>query len=149
MRLLILACLTAIVATNAMAAVVDACPEIANNTCYRIEKDSYNNAPASVTDCCKACKADRELCQGFTVTASGTCNLLDQFNNSRLYSGSGCTSGRVHHGGQLPVPPADIRPSPSGAKNVLFLVADDMRPSIGPYATQAQREAGAWYLCEN
>ena len=127
----------------AAATASSACPQILSDTCYRVHKDSYNSAPAELEECCKQCEADGELCQGFTVNAAGNCNLLDQWNETNIYHGAGCSSGRVHHSGKLPLPPT-IKPAPRGAKNVLFLVADDMRPSIGPYASPAQRQAGAF-----
>ena len=134
---------TMLVVTALCRTFASACPQILSNTCYRVHKDSYNSGPAELEDCCKQCEADGQLCQGFTVTASGNCNLLDQWNETNVYHGAGCSSGRVHNNGKLPLPPT-IKPAPHGAKNVLFLVADDMRPSIGPYASPAQRKAGAF-----
>ena len=102
-----------------------------------------------VGDCCTACKTDGTLCAGFLAkpiqgegegAAPGDkveCFLLDAnmaFNATQCGKGSRvCTGVAVR---QLPAraqPPK--RAPPKRAKNVLFMVADDMRPSIGPYAS--------------
>ena len=53
---------------------------------------------------------------------------------------AGCTASEEtafcdspHHGPPSPPPMYPSKPAPPGAKNVLFIISDDMRPSIGAY----------------
>lgn len=80
-------------------------------------------------ECCAACARDAS-CEGWQVRhAAGTCELMDTFGTP-AGSGGGCTSQRLRT--IPPVPPAPpVSVAPAGAKNVLLLVSDDMRPSLG------------------
>lgn len=86
---------------------------------------------ATLASCCAACLKDGTLCYGFMLNNRGVCTLMDAWNASHLRKGP-CTVAKVNDWPQKQQrPPAT---APKGAKNVLFLVADDMRPSLGPYA---------------
>ena len=104
--------------------------------------DAYTGTTAA--ECCAECLADKTLCSGYsfavgsagpdvdidvTVTTppKNQCTLVNAWHTSNLKPGN-CTSGRVNDRSVVPPPPA--HPYPKGAKNVVFLVADDMRPSL-------------------
>jgi hypothetical protein len=87
--------------------------------------------------------SDGTLCFGFIFTpqgsgagAKGTCAQVDiGIDPTQLHDGA-CITGIFDHGKKpAPQPPSK---APVGAKNVLFIVADDMRPSMGPYAIDGQ-----------
>ena len=99
---------------------------------------------ASLDACCAACMADKQ-CGGFVLQAnqgeSGTCHLKG-FEMGSGGPAAGATSGVIPGRGHIspPAPPPTpppapypIKPAPKGAKNVLFIISDDMRPSIGAY----------------
>eukprot|EP01047_Picozoa_sp_COSAG01_P073755 COSAG01_NODE_12116_length_1798_cov_3.290171_3_plen_184_part_01 len=121
-------------------------------TCGALHKDTaLRNAKAmegSVTGgafsgdaaaCCKLC-ASNEGCAAIT-SFTGTCFLHPTGAPTGPYSYSkGKTSGIVRPGTvpkpaplpppPPPPPPQPIKPAPKGAKNVLFLISDDLRPEM-------------------
>ncbi|EDQ87109.1 uncharacterized protein MONBRDRAFT_33520 [Monosiga brevicollis MX1] len=103
-----------------------------NNTCY-YSPISYVQLPNSTFDaCCHACLQD-PICTGFVLN-DGTCNL----KNDSMVQGSAndqCEAVIGMRSGPTAEPP---KPAPSGSKNVLLLVADDMRPSLGSYGVKSQ-----------
>ena len=122
--------------------------DVKANRCFTTYDDNiYNSGDVAgptladaVAQCCSQCSRDfspdgNHHCLAFNVIQNGktfTCFSFDLFNASRFTTKSSCTSGILHT--QPPtIPPKPVKHWPSGAKNVLFLVADDMRPSIGPY----------------
>ena len=88
--------------------------------------------------CCHAC-SNRKQCKAWTVNHDkGTCHLWSE--PKPRYTGN-CTSGAA--GPTPPTPPlppaaptpapAPPLPPPAGAKNVLLLMIDDLRPELGAY----------------
>jgi len=117
------------------------CPQVLQGTCMGqgTGPSSYAGFTATSPDeCCAACQQDGTLCYGYTYfTSKRACQLLDAWNASLLHKGV-CTTGKVNNWPQKP-PPRTPSQAPKGAKNVLFIVADDMRPSLGPYAANPAR----------
>ena len=95
------------------------------------------------TQCCYQCERDSSPgghahCLGWTVLqVQGvfTCTQYDQLDVTvfrKPPKGGQCMSGVLHSSPPV-IPPKPVKRWPKDAKNVLFLIADDMRPSIGPY----------------
>ena len=86
-------------------------------------------ATTSTKACCCACAATAG-CNGFTVNGHDkTCYLKTDAGPATAVKSSGCISAIMP-----PPPPYKPKyPTPQGAKNVLFLAVDDMRPSLGAY----------------
>ena len=96
----------------------------------------YDSYPSKgEMECCEECERDKDLCAGFTVrynANSAVCSLMGSWDEAALVQNHGnCSSMQVRAFPASDSPPP--KKAPKGAKNVLFLVADDMRPSIGPY----------------
>ena len=92
--------------------------------------------------CCNQCERDSSPgghahCLGWTVLqAKGafTCTQFDELDVTVFRKpprGGQCMSGVLHKSPPI-IPPKAVKRWPKNAKNVLFLIADDMRPSIGP-----------------
>lgn len=138
-----------------------------------VPKSSYANSGGLLTavECCAQCAADGSLCFGWTWSApgpdtdatskpgGGSCNQFDAPLSTANRQAKNCTYGINARDPpkSLPVAP---KKAPTGAKNVLFLVADgaclskppahrcsrtnlqrltpDMRPSINPFAIEGE-----------
>jgi hypothetical protein len=126
----VLALLAAAAAPAAQAATCTA--KIENHTHY--PKVGYKDInDIDLAACCAACEQDPN-CGGFTLQekekSHSTCHLKSHD------MGAGSASATAISGvipGRGPPPPPPIKPAPAGAKNVLFIISDDMRPSIGAY----------------
>ena len=105
------------------------CGALKTNACMKGSKaiKAYKNFTGSAAACCKLC-AENPSCFAFTLNIGGShhphCFLHPAGNNS--FTPGKCTSAIV----RTPAPPAPIPPAPKGAKNVLFLIADDLRPQL-------------------
>ena len=92
--------------------------------------DNYT-AP-NATMCCQLCVGDSH-CKGWIYNPQGSkksCHLKGRTSDIvRAAGGVLC--------GAMPVVPTPAPPAPpKGAKNVLFIVSDDFRPSTGAYGTK-------------
>jgi hypothetical protein len=99
------------------------------NVCFSATHGSEIKKQTAVdeTACCNACAAVAE-CDEWTFwlkDGKGMCNLL---KIGAIKRSGNCTSGLAH-----PTSPTPSPPSPAGAKNVLYLVVDDLRTGIGSY----------------
>ena len=97
------------------------------------EAPSDTSSPSA---CCCLC-ASTERCNGWTLNGGGktkkkTCYLKTRAGPSTAVASKGCVSAVLP---VRPPPPPYVPkyPTPLGAKNVLFLAVDDMRPSLGAY----------------
>jgi hypothetical protein len=99
----------------------------------------------TVSSCCTACVA-LPACISWTLnTVQKQCHLRAVFTG-HLTKGTSCTSGLARPQPPTPAPqprptpaptplaptPAPV-PPPAGAKNVLFILVDDLRPQLGAY----------------
>ena len=98
----------------------DACAP-KSNSCMPTARAYKSFASNDVAACCAACQSDAALCMAYTVNHDRTTCFLHPASDAPLAQGH-CTSGIV----RSPTP----RKPPAGAKNVLWLVADDMRPNL-------------------
>ena len=125
------------------ASCANTCPSMLANTCAEIPPMAvYDQGEGTLADCCANCVADQTLCYAYVWTAAakramvGQCAMVDVPLTS-THQGN-CTVGIMP--GRLPkAPPTAPAAAPKGAKNVLFLIADDMRPSVTPYATPGKQ----------
>eukprot|EP00729_Bicosta_minor_P010356 gene10356-11183_t len=84
-------------------------------------------------DCCAKCTA-HSGCKSWTVNnattaAAATCYLKAFVPAPSMgHHAAGCTSGTDPY-----TPPPPPPPAPKGAKNVLFIAVDDLRPELGAY----------------
>jgi arylsulfatase A-like enzyme len=99
---------------------------------YPEAKTKAGPATTSEKECCCACAADR-TCNGWTLNgAKKTCYLKQDAGPSFAVKSKTAVSGLMPT--RPPQPPyKPLYPTPKGAKNVLFLAVDDMRPSLGAY----------------
>lgn len=86
----------------------------------------------SEAECCCACAND-ELCNGWTLNAGdGKCYLKTNAGPAFAVKSPSAVSGLMP--ARPPPPPYHpLYPAPDGARSVLFLAVDDMRPSLGAY----------------
>ena len=123
------------------------CPSAENGVCVAAPAHaSYAGSSGLLTaaQCCAECVEDGELCFGYIFKGhgggpegKGSCSLFDTvFDTSSKHPNVNCTVG-IFNSKPKP-PPKPAKAAPKGAKNVLFIVADDMRPSMGPYAIEGQ-----------
>ena len=98
---------------------------------YPTAKTTRGPSEASEADCCCACAADL-TCNGWTLDGGdgGTCYLKADAGPKYAVKSKSAVSGIMP---QRPPPPPyhPLYPTPKGAKSVLFLAVDDMRPSLG------------------
>eukprot|EP00045_Choanoeca_perplexa_P010749 m.111209 g.111209 ORF g.111209 m.111209 type:complete len:643 (+) comp15379_c0_seq1:1244-3172(+) len=101
-----------------------------NNTCFH-SPVSYRQIPNSTfEECCVYCQQDT-ACLGFVLNDE-SCNL----KNAAM--GTGAQDNKCQSVSNIRAPSTTTTATPpTGAKNVLFLVADDMRPSLGSYGHKA------------
>ena len=90
---------------------------------------------STAPDCCAACAADPR-CDAWTLDATAVCRAK-QGATPRPSAGSPAVSGVVARA-PTPAPtqpptPGPPLPPPPAAKNVLFIVVDDLRPNLGCY----------------
>eukprot|EP00040_Diaphanoeca_grandis_P004694 m.29786 g.29786 ORF g.29786 m.29786 type:complete len:674 (-) comp16159_c0_seq1:187-2208(-) len=120
---------------------------VMNNTCYGgAGSTSYNSYPLpdgttstnALASCSSSCTTDNSLCWGVFLkynTHSGgfTCNTLSGWADDLVFP---CAKGNIvaRIGDWHSKPVVTPKPAPKNAKNVLFLISDDMRPDMGPYA---------------
>ena len=96
--------------------------------------DTYADPAPNLTRCCSACDASPR-CVGWTLNArEQTCFLKSsttgaKANPAAVASGLKASSPLAPPPPPYPPPP----PAPPGARNVLFVPVDDMRPSQGAY----------------
>ena len=86
-------------------------------------------ATTSEVECCCACAAVAK-CNGWTLNGGKTqCYLKTNAGPSSARKSATAVSGL------MPARPPYVPkyPTPAGAKNILFLAVDDMRPSLGAY----------------
>jgi hypothetical protein len=87
-------------------------------------------ATSSELDCCCACAAAGDRCNGWTLhAASKECYLKSDAGPSHAAKADDAVSAIM----PPPPPYKPPFPTPAQAKNVLFLAVDDMRPSLGAY----------------
>jgi hypothetical protein len=85
----------------------------------------------SEKECCCACAADQN-CNGWTLNEGDKCYLKQNAGPAYAMPGKTAVSGLMPP--RPPPPPYHpLFPTPAGARNVLFLAVDDMRPSLGAY----------------
>ena len=117
-------------AASALAA--PTCPQLTRcNSAGGTYKELTRNSSAA---CCQACVAEGAAkCAGWIYQATRpdtNCHLKSDARSINPCAGSSCGNAC----GALPPPPTPApAPAPAGAKNVLFIVSDDMRPSLGAY----------------
>lgn len=94
---------------------------------------AVNNSVASVDACCDLCAATPD-CVAFTLMMHGagkhSCRAKGEsalLNSSRVPCKQ-CVSGFFHA-----PPPAPPAPRPTGLRNILLVVVDDLRPQMSPY----------------
>ena len=99
------------------------CSALKDNSCMKGSKaiKKYSNFRDNAEACCKYC-TENPLCFAFTLNIKSHDCFLHPFGNNSFTPGE-CTSAIVRT-------PAPIPPAPKGAKNVLFLIADDLRPQL-------------------
>ena len=94
--------------------------------CLQAHKGA-KQAAADATACCDACAA-ASSCGQWTFywmkNKTGMCHLLPAAAKVKTSTGN-CTSSAAA--------PSPAPPSPPGAKNVLYLVVDDLRTGLGSY----------------
>jgi arylsulfatase A-like enzyme len=99
------------------------CPDLKQNMCMKnstaIEK--YDGGTAE--ECCEKC-ASNSACVAYTMNIKR--NLCFLHPETADFGPGNCTSGIV----RAPTPEPTPAPAPKGAKNVLFLIADDLRPQL-------------------
>eukprot|EP00730_Choanoeca_flexa_P013745 TRINITY_DN5658_c0_g2_i1.p1 TRINITY_DN5658_c0_g2~~TRINITY_DN5658_c0_g2_i1.p1 ORF type:complete len:644 (+),score=152.35 TRINITY_DN5658_c0_g2_i1:27-1958(+) len=101
-----------------------------NGVCYH-NPVSYRQIPnSSFEECCSYCQEDAN-CLGFVLNGK-SCNL----KNAIMGTPSHNAECQAVSGIRAPTTTTTASP-PKGAKNILFLVADDMRPSLGSYGHKA------------
>jgi hypothetical protein len=90
----------------------------------------YTNLSDSATGCCELCQQN-SLCYTFTMNHNNDRCFLHG-NSASTYSKKGnCTSAVIRSKPTpAPAPTPGPSPAPKGAKNVLFLIADDLRPQL-------------------
>ena len=89
----------------------------------------------SAADCCAACAADlQKQCVAWTWNQkeNNAC-FFKSTTDCEHTTDQHCTSGILGPPGPPPPPAPSPHPTPPGAKNVLFIAVDDMRPNIGVY----------------
>ena len=91
----------------------------------------------NVSSCCRACVAleTPAPCISWTLnTEQKLCHLRAVFTGN-MNKGKECTSGVARPPSPTPSPPPTPSPvpPPAGAKNVLFVLVDDLRPQLGAY----------------
>lgn len=84
----------------------------------------------NLTACCMACSTTSN-CVAFTLNYGDTTCYLKDGREIKKIAGN-CTSG-----GHIlpPPPPPPIPPAPKNAKNIMLLLADDLRPELGVYGS--------------
>ena len=88
---------------------------------------------AFAQECCALCSATAG-CDGwcwFAKAGVPTCNVFKGARAADTKPGA-CTSSETQ-GGPQPGPLAPATPAPQGAKNVLYLIVDDLRTQLGAY----------------
>lgn len=117
---------------GALPAAEPACPTALRPGCVqdrerRIEQFGASDAAA----CCAACTV-HEGCAAFSfyeLHSKPTCNLFSGADIPALRPGN-CTSGVL--ASPVPPPPAPPpAPTPPGAKNLLYIIVDDLRTALG------------------
>ena len=116
-------------------------PAFHNRTCLPRGAVLQQLPNLDVSDCCSRC-VEVQACVSWNVNhEQKLCFLRTDW--LPVSSGS-CTAGLVRKVPQPPPmppapppmpPPPPPAPAPKGAKNVLFLVSDDMRPELGTYGS--------------
>ena len=86
----------------------------------------------SEVECCCAC-ANEALCNGWTLNSGdGKCFLKQNAGPGTAVKSASAVSGLMP--ARPPPPPYHpLYPTPVGARSILFLAVDDMRPSLGAY----------------
>ena len=99
---------------------------------YPTAKTTTGPRTTSAVECCCACAADLN-CNGWTLNgAMQQCFLKQNAGPSSAKKSNRSISGLMPP--RPPPPPYHpLYPTPGGARNVLFLAVDDMRPSLGAY----------------
>ena len=115
----------------------DCVPGIDNNTNYRgndLPGHSDGWQVANHEDCCDRCNADPD-CLYYTFCESCTCKHANSSARGCCHpktSKAGATkgeTGRISGRSTNPIP-TPAPPAPMTAKNVLFILADDLRPNL-------------------
>lgn len=103
--------------------------EFLNGTCLADWPEYTSINTSSASDCCSACFAAVDRCVGWTFNSnqSPPCHLRPYSTASPNFKRE-CTSGIFHQ--RIPPPPPPPKPAPPNAKNVLFIVVDDLRPNL-------------------
>ena len=100
-----------------------------------------SKAGVDVAGCCSFCGQHSAKCVQWTLNHDkAVCHLWDA---AKATAAGNCTSGNAP--GRAPNPPAPPgpppppprpSPAPTGAKDVLFVMVDDLRPEIGAYGAR-------------
>ena len=98
---------------------------------YPEAKTKAGPETTSEKECCCACAADAS-CNGWTLNEGNKCFLKQDAGPTFAVPSKTAVSGLMPP--RPPPPPYHpLYPTPAGAKNILFLAVDDMRPSLGAY----------------
>eukprot|EP00039_Didymoeca_costata_P023018 m.5766 g.5766 ORF g.5766 m.5766 type:complete len:657 (+) comp3394_c0_seq1:31-2001(+) len=113
-----------------------------NSTCTPLQPNSCWQNPGahvvgtfatiSVQECCSKCDANAK-CIAWTLNFAennGTCFLKDGMEITP-HPGNCTSAGTI----LPPPPPPPLPPAIKGAKNVLFIAVDDLRPELGAYGS--------------
>ena len=87
---------------------------------------------SSADECCAMCEADVK-CQYYTFCPSCQCNghqTLGCCHPKVSKAGATSAPGRISGKSSTFTPPPPPPPAPAGAKNVLLMLADDLRPQL-------------------
>eukprot|EP01052_Picozoa_sp_SAG31_P047545 SAG31_NODE_9563_length_1258_cov_1.499569_1_plen_173_part_00 len=111
------------------------CPDLRNHTAFH-SAQSYATMQVvrdGRQECCLAC-VNNSSCASWTLQPHGLCHLKHAVPPDGGEYSAGSVSGIVRKPPPLPSWP----PPPSGDKyNVLLVISDDMRPSLGAYGQPA------------
>ena len=122
----------ALLCVATVAAKPSTCNPLHTNSCWYDQSPIRSIKDSTVAACCAACDAE-PTCSCWTLNHA-------QASTCYLKLGTGITKhvGDCTSGGTLappPLPPAPPPPAPKGAKNVLMILIDDIRPELSNYGS--------------
>lgn len=89
-----------------------------------------SNPVSSAAECCKRCDRAGNACIAWWYHGS-MCNMMDSFDPTAVHVMEGATYGQLRQSTNV-FNPTPSTP-PQGARPVILIVADDMRPSLPMY----------------